>query len=511
MPGDADVRRTPALVPVPRSASFPGTAGLPVAGAAVSGPPDATEHLVRGLRDRAGVDVAHDAEGAIVLGLGHDGPAESYTLTVDDGSARVTGADAAGLFRGIQTLLQLLVEEDGAWMLAAAVVDDAPRFAYRGLMLDVARHFFPVPVVEGVIDRLAALKGNHLHLHLTDDQGWRVQLRSHPELTARGADTAIGGATGGFYTREDYARIVAYAAARHVTIVPEIDVPGHTHAVGLAYPGLVEAPAITDDVRDAAARFGGGLPRVGEPYTGFAVGFSSLRLGDEATYDFLADVFGELAALTPGPYLHLGGDEAHATDSQEYAAAIARVVDIVQATGKTPIAWHEAAAVPGLTVDLVAQYWGLVDGDPAHVAAAAAGDAVILSPADAVYLDQKPEAGYPIGLEWAAGPTDLARAYRWEPDEIVPGADVLGIEAALWTETVATPADIDAMLFPRLAAAMEIAWSPAAGAVADRTWESFRARVDGLLPVWAALGIVAGPDGLTETAGSAPPERRTDG
>jgi hexosaminidase len=496
------------LVPYPSHVDVRGGDAFALDTAAVTGDPDAAAALARLLAARTGRTPDGSGGGRVVLRLGHDGPAESYALRADASGVEVVGADAAGLSYGVHTLSQLIEHQDGGWRVPAVDIVDAPRFAYRGMMLDVARHFFPVADVEAVIDRIAALKLNHLHLHLSDDQGWRLELRSRPALTERASSGAVGDAPGGFYRREDYARIVSYAATRHVTIVPEIDVPGHTHAVGLAHPEIAAEPQISDEVRATAERFGGGLPVAGEPYGGIAVGFSSLRTDDERTYAFLADVFGELAALTPGPYLHLGGDEALGTPPDAYARFVSRAVEIVAATGKTPVVWHEAAAVAGLPAAVVAQYWSFAhpSADPARTAvdaaaaeAARAAAAVILSPADAVYLDMKPEPGFPIGLEWAEGPTSLADAYGWEPADRVPGLDparILGVEAPLWAETVRTLADVDALAFPRIAAAAEIAWSPPPVASAERTDAAFRTRLGALAPLWRAQGI-----GFTPLAG----------
>lgn len=447
------------------------------------------------LRDGAGDDLER---AGVRFERADDGAPESYRIVVDEASALVTAPDDAGLFYGRQTLRRLVDSDERGAFLPALEIDDAPRFAYRGAMLDVARHFFPLDVICGYIDRIAALKLNHLHLHLTDDQGWRIALSSRPELAVRASGSAALGDEGGFYSAEDYAAIVAYAADRFVTIVPEIDVPSHTHAIGLAYPELAADPVLADSVRETVREFGGDLPERGRPYTGFAVGFSSLRTDDERTYDFVADVFGELARMTPGPFLHLGGDEALGTERADYDAFIRRTVAIIAATGKRPIAWHEAGAVPDLPALLVAQYWGYVsdagDAGGAARAVAEAGGSVILSPADAIYLDMKPEGAAPVGLVWADGPTSVAASYDWDPADTVPGlgeSSILGVEAALWTETVRTAADIDFLAFPRIAAAAEIAWSPRSldGAAGSRSWESFRERVGALGPHWAAEGI----------------------
>jgi hexosaminidase len=226
----------------------------------------------------------------ITLGIDErlDQTAGAYRLTVTAEGVDLVGSDVAGVLHATQTLRQLLPPANWAprasaqvWEVAAVVVDDAPRFAYRGVMLDVARHFFTVAQVQRFIDQLASLKLNHLHLHLSDDQGWRLEIAGWPELTGIGAATAVGGGEGGFYTAADYRAIVDYAADRSITVVPEIDVPGHTNAALAAYPELNA---------DGVAR---------EPYTGTEVGFSSLDIRSETTYAFLEDVFGQLARRSP--------------------------------------------------------------------------------------------------------------------------------------------------------------------------------------------------------------------
>ena len=485
--------RSPAVVPAPVSLTAD-DAAAPFAlgpGIHVSGTTDAPAAFAALLTARTGLDATVGDDGAIAFRLESGGTAESYRITVDDASVTVAAPDAAGLFYGAQTLGQLVVAADGGWIVPAVEIVDAPRFGYRGLMLDVARHFFDVATVEAYVDRAASLKLNVLHLHLSDDQGWRLHLDSRPRLTERASATAVGGDAGGFYTKDDYARLVAYAASRHVVVVPELDMPGHTHAVGLAYPELAEPPVPpTDAVQDDRE------PRTGTPYTGIAVGFSSLRIDDERTYDFVADVFGELAAMTPGPYLHFGGDESLATSPEDFATFVTRTSAIIAHLGKTPVAWHEAGAAPGIADDTVGQYWGFTtpDGGADELARAfvANGSRIVLSPADAVYLDMKYDDATTLGLTWANGPTSVRRAYEWEPAAVVPGVgdgDILGVEAALWTETGLSRDDLDTLAFPRLAAAAEAAWSPATGTSGLRTWDSFRARVGALGPLWSSLGI----------------------
>jgi hexosaminidase len=463
----------------------------------VIGETDAAAALSALLATRTGIAPSSEVVrgGAVIdLVIEAGGTAESYRITADAASVVVSGADAAGLFYGIQTLVQLVARDGEGWVIPAVEIQDAPRFGYRGMMLDVARHFLPVSTVKACIDRAAALKLNALHLHLTDDQGWRIHLDSRPKLTELASASAIGGDDGGFYTKSDYRDIVGYAASRHMIVVPEVDLPGHTHAVGIAYPELVEAPVISEAVQDVVREFGGDLPQAGVPYTGMAVGFSSMRIHDEATYDFVADVAGELSAMTPGPYLHIGGDEALGTDPDDFAVFMERATAIVADLGKTPVTWHEAGAAPRIDPRTVGQYWGFTtptDGMDDKARKFVDNDAgLILSPADAVYLDMKYSVDTPLGLTWANGPTSVERAYSWEPAEVIEGvgdADILGVEAPLWAETIRTLDDIDQMAFPRLAAAAEIAWSPAAGE--HRNWASFRERVGALGPLWTRSGV----------------------
>ncbi|HBS10049.1 MAG TPA: beta-N-acetylhexosaminidase [Microbacterium sp.] len=494
------------------AAAFPWPVPLPRDAAAVEGPGFTLQARTAVTGDQTVIGiltklVSARTDGEINLDSTATGPGislvitdaetpESYRLNASADGVEVIGSDAAGLFYGIQTLAQLIERTPDGWRIPAVEVADAPRFAYRGVMVDVARHFFPVEVVLGVIDRAAQLKLNHLHLHLTDDQGWRIEIPSRPELTRFASGTAIGGDSGGFYTAEDYARIVAYAAARHMTVVPEIDLPGHTHAVGLAYPDIVEPPVLSEHIREVVEAYGSTLPVAGEPYEGIAVGFSSLRIGDPATETFVTDVAADLAAITPGPYLHVGGDEALGTDPADYAAFVSLASRIVADAGKVPVMWHEAGAASDLHPGSVGQYWGFVsptDGmDEKARGFVARGGRVILSPADAVYLDMKDSADSELGLTWANGVTSVERAYAWEPGAVLDGvaeSDILGVEAPLWTETVRTAADIDALMFPRIAAAAEAAWSPATGEHPLRSWESFRERVGALDGLWSALGI----------------------
>ncbi|MGK5544511.1 beta-N-acetylhexosaminidase [Streptomyces sp. URMC 127] len=412
-------------------------------------------------------------------GEGEGAAAEGYRLAVTARSVTISAREGAGLFHGVQTLRQLLparvestVRQAGPWTVAGGVITDAPRYGYRGAMLDVARHFFSVGQVKRYVDQLALYKYNVLHLHLSDDQGWRIAIGSRPRLAAHGGSTQVGGGPGGFYSKADYREIVRYAASRYLTVVPEIDMPGHTNAALASYAELN---------CDGVAR---------PLYTGTEVGFSSLCVAKPETYDFVEDVIGELAELTPGPYLHIGGDEAHATPAADYAAFMERVQPVVARHGKTVIGWHQLAGArpaPGALL----QYWGYGGtgaAERARVAAAArAGSRLILSPADRAYLDMKYTKDTPLGLRWA-GLVEVRQSYDWDPGGYlagVPAEAVAGVEAPLWTETLTTSAQLEYMAFPRLPGIAELGWSPPA----THDWPSYRERLAAQAPRWDALGI----------------------
>lgn len=397
---------------------------------------------------------------------------EGYELTVDRQHARITAAAPAGLFYGVQTFRQLLpasVEYTAALprplQVPGAHIVDRPRFAWRGAMLDVARHFRPPADIRRFIDLLALYKLNRLHLHLSDDQGWRIEIPSWPNLTKIGGSSQVGGLGGGFYTRADYVDLVQYARDRFITIVPEIDMPGHINAAMASYPEL---------------NCDGVAPPL---YTGTRVGFSALCLQrDSITYRFIDDVVRDIAALTPGEYFHIGGDEVQKLTHDEYRGFVERVQRIVQSHGKRMIGWGEIAPA-NLPPSVIIQHW---KPDSAAVAAAR-GSKIILSPAKRMYLDMQYDPSTPIGLHWAAY-VGLKDAYDWEPGSYldgVPESAILGLEAPLWSETIGTMSDVEYLAFPRLAAIAEKAWTPA-----GRTrWDDFRERLRGQIPRWKALGV----------------------
>ncbi|MFF0299606.1 beta-N-acetylhexosaminidase [Streptomyces sp. NPDC004562] len=440
------------------------------------------EYLAGLLRPATGyrLPVTDRGAGGIRLRL-HQGPfgAEGYRLDSGPAGVTITAAAPAGLFHGVQTLRQLLpaaVEKDsvqpGPWLVAGGTLQDTPRYGWRGAMLDVSRHFFTVEQVKRYIDQLALYKINKLHLHLSDDQGWRIAIDSWPRLATYGGSTQVGGGPGGHYTKADYREIVRYASSRYLEVVPEIDMPGHTNAALASYADL---------------NCDGVAPPL---YTGTAVGFSSLCAGKEITYDFVDDVIRELAALTPGRYLHIGGDEAHSTSHEDYVAFMERVQPIVARYGKTVVGWHQlTGATPA--EGALAQYWGL-DGTSAQekervAAAARNGTGIVLSPADRIYLDMKYTADTPLGLDWA-GLVEVRRSYDWDPAVYLPGASasaIRGVEAPLWSETLTNSDEIEYMAFPRLPGVAELGWSPAS----THDWDAYKVRLAAQAGRWEALGI----------------------
>ncbi|MBI4950452.1 MAG: beta-N-acetylhexosaminidase [Myxococcales bacterium] len=459
-----------ALVPLPVSVTTrPGAFALGAATriAVAPGAEGVGERLAEVLRPSTGLalpvvtaagaatDVALRLDAAELAALGPEG----YLLEVGEAGVAVTAPTPAGLFYGCQTLRQMLPAEverralvsGVAWTVPYASLRDTPRFAWRGAMLDVARHFFGVANVERFVDLASYHKLNRLHLHLTDDQGWRVQIDAWPALATVGGATEVGDGPGGYYTKADVAELVAYAEARFVTLVPEIDLPGHVNAALSAYGEL------NPDGQPAA------------PYTGTDVGWSSLWLDGPATAGFVADVLAEVAAAFPGPFLHIGGDEAEATPAAAYAAFVASLGPEVAALGKTLVGWEEVGAAE-LAPPFLAQFWL---SDAKIAAARDRGAGVIASPAPYAYLDMKYDAATPIGQSYL-GFTSVQKAYEWDPVLGGLGAeDVVGLEAPLWTETVASLADVELLAYPRLARHGEIAWSPREG----RDWETYRVRL----------------------------------
>ncbi len=415
------------------------------------------------------------APGAIALRLTSDVSlgSEGYQLNVSRDSVRIAASAPAGLFYGMQTLRQMLppqIESDMslskiAWTVPAVSISDRPRYGWRGAMLDIARHFFTADEIKQYVDLLALYKLNVLHLHLADDQGWRIEIKSRPKLVGMGSATQVGGGSGGYLTQAEYTDIVRYAQERYVTIVPEIDTPGHTNAALIGYPEL------------SCSRRG---PFV---YTGTEVGFSTLCANKEETYAFVDDVVREIAALTPGRYFHMGGDENPILSREEYTKFVERTQDIIEKHGKHMIGWEEISHAR-LHATTISQAWA---SDTTAAAAVRYGAKVLMSPSKRTYFDMKYDSTTELGLTWAAL-IDVRDAYDWDPATFMKGvteANIVGVEAPIWSETVRNIGAVQYLAMPRLPALAEVGWTPQSA----RNWESFRTRIATHAPRWNFLGV----------------------
>jgi hexosaminidase len=443
---------------------------------------------------------------------------EAYRIVVDGLAIRIEGGSAAGVFWGAQTFRQLLgpeafrrapVDSGREWTVPMGVIEDAPRFGWRGMMLDVARHFMPKDGVLRYLDLLAAHKLNVFHFHLTDDQGWRIEIKRYPKLTEVGSwrprtkwghrASELWNVTphGGYYTQDDIREIVAYADALHIAVVPEIDIPGHSQAAIAAYPELGNT-----DVVDTAALgvwdTWGVNPNVLAP--------------TENTLRFYEGVFEEVLELFPSTFIHVGGDECPKDQWKESPAAQARIKELgvgdedglqswfirhfdrwLSERGRRLIGWDEileGGLAEGATVSSWRGYGG-------GIAAAKAGHDVVMCPEQQVYLDHRqhggPDEPVPIGFV-----RTLEDVYRFEPLPPQLTAEearhVLGAQANVWTEVMEYHARVDYQVFPRLAAFAEVAWS-ALPHPDDRDFADFERRMTHHYARLDALGVDHRPPG----------------
>lgn len=440
-------------------------------------------------------------------------PDEAYRLSITPRKITIEASGKSGFFYAVQTLRQLLppaidrkkMEIGIDWSVPAVNIEDAPRFNYRGLMLDVSRFFMPKQNVLDIIDCMALLKLNRLHLHLTDDNGWRIEIKKYPLLTEVGAwrvkrkadfpqrPNARPGeqaTVGGFYTQDDIREIVAYAAERCIEIIPEIDMPAHSNAALAAYPQLA-CPVVKDSIRVVP---GGGGEAAKIVYCA----------GNEATFTFLQGVIDEVAALFPSRYIHLGGDEAskeywkkcplcqarmkeqHITDPEHLQGYfMSRMADYLRSKGKQMMGWDELTRSPLPEGAIIFGWQGL---GKAGYQAALQGHQFVMTPARKLYLIRYQ------GPQWFEprtyfGNNTLKDVYTYEPvqPDWTPeaAANLLGVQASLWTEFVDSPEDAEYLLFPRLIALSEVAWTPAG----KKDWPGFLKRLDKLLPHFAYLGV----------------------
>ncbi len=500
------------VIPKPISANADGKTFFITANTAIvadsssTGLQEIANYLAEDLKTMTGLslNIASEAEeGDILLtlqgGVSSLGD-EGYELQIAEKQLKIIANKPAGVFYGIQTLRQIIADKGdqaprNEWEIATGTITDHPEYAWRGSMLDVARHFFSVDDVKRYIDLLSYYKINILHLHLSDDQGWRIEIKSWPNLTAIGGKSQVGGGKGGFYTQEQYKEIVAYARSRFITIVPEIDLPGHINAALVSYPDeLLPGPPIKLEAGEKPR------PVAGQPHTGIEVGFSTLSLKKESTFKFVNDVIREIAAITPGPYFHIGGDEARVTKKSDYIAFINRFKEIVNDNGKIMIGWEEIAQAD-LDSTVIAQFW---HSQEYAKMAADKGAKIIFSPSTKVYLDMQYDSTSRIGLHWAAY-IEVDSSYRWDPAELVPGierAQIMGVEAPLWTETVVTMDDIEYLVFPRLPGIAEIGWTPSS----SRNWDDYKIRLANHARPWKAMEIDFYRSPQIEWADEAKPE-----
>jgi hexosaminidase len=433
-------------------------------------------------------DSTVSGSGNIVLALfpnDSDMGYETYELTITKKEIRLTGKSTTALFYGIQTIRQLLPPEiemtslqKAAWEIPTGTITDYPEYEYRGAMLDVARHFFDINSVKKFIDQISYYKMNALHIHLSDDQGWRVEIKSWPNLTAIGGKTQIDGGKGGFYTQEQYSDIVKYAWERNIIVIPEIDMPGHAYAALSSYPEL----NCDGKARDILNRK--------------EMKSNTFCTKKELTYKFIDDVMRELAAITMGAYIHIGGDESYDTKKEDYIPFMNRVQDIVKSHGKWVMAWDEisAATIKDLTV---AQYWS---NSKNAAEAVKKGAKIIFSPAAKAYLDMQYDSTSKFGLHWAAY-IEVDSAYIWDPAKMVPGIgkkNILGVEAPLWSETISNSDEIEYLAFPRLPGIAEVGWT----APASRSWNEYKVRLGNHGARMKAMGIDYYPSKLVSWDGS---------
>ncbi|MFC4994285.1 beta-N-acetylhexosaminidase [Rubritalea tangerina] len=480
----------------------------------ISGPAKEAQQLLDGITALTGLkpSITRD-QAAINLVLAADsslGP-EAYTLEVTTAGANITASTPTGLFYGTQTLLQMIDPTgNNAWEIPAAKINDAPRFPWRGLMLDEARHFQGKDFVLALLDNMAARKMNKFHWHLTDDEGWRIEIKAYPKLTEigawRGNGTPMpnvkwrakqgsdkGPKYGGFYTQEEIKEIVAYATERHIEVIPEIDMPGHVTAITTAYPETL--PTIDPTIKRKSKESGNKsrpLAELAEIPTAYRS--NALSVVNEKNYEMIEQIVKEVTSLFPSKYYHLGGDEVHTTlweHSPEHIAYMEkqgmteffqlqnmfmlRMEKLLKKYGRTMVGWNEIMKGGQLSKDTVVMAWlGINPG----IKAAQAGHPTIMAVSPHNYFDMiYPGQGERKGNSWA-GPIDSKRAYEWNPlfeSQLTPEQSklILGVHACVWSEFVPDPQDASYKFWPRACSTAEVAWSPQS----KRDWSNFRDRL----------------------------------
>lgn len=398
---------------------------------------------------------------------------EGYEILTTKEAVIINVYQPAGAFRAIQTLRQLLpdwiekqtIVNNISWDIPCSIVKDKPEYSYRGIMLDVSRHFFTVEQVKRQIDLAAQYKINKVHMHLSDDQGWRLEIKGEmygedlSKLKTIGASTSssINGVQAGQYTQEEFKEIVQYASKRYIEIIPEFDMPSHSWAALVSLNFLNS----TEDGKPYANHYDNT-----KPYTGVDVGFSTFECRNEKTYEFIDEVFKQVSAISPSPYLHIGGDEAHVTSDEDYKYFCNRVTQIAQKYGKTAIGWQRYDEVVEDKENTLTQFWSTGNEKLRP------GINYIVSPADRAYMDMIYDKNSKFGLSWA-GPNPIDDSYTWDPTDYGPKDQIIGIEAALWTETIPSSYGLDYMIYPRLLGHAEIGWT----SNEMRDWNEYKTRL----------------------------------
>jgi hexosaminidase len=482
-----------------------------------SGARQVADALAGYLRPATGFDLpvvndrAHPGDIALALDLGSDPTGEGYHLAATTKNVTLDAKTPHGLYNGVQTLRQLLPpwinspsRQRVEWTIPAVQIADAPRYEYRGVMLDIARHYESPGAVKRLIDQAAAYKINTFHLHLSDDQGFRIVINGFPNLATVGGQGSVGtgGRTvdpGGFWTQAQFKDVVAYAAAHFMTLTPEVDTPGHNNAIIMSEYNDTANPLLNGHPQDI------NCTTKNPPQWNFTgdVGYSALCPESDNTWTILSAIISQLAAMSSSKYYDLGGDEVPSTvlTQDRYAALVNKEGGIVNANGKTVMGWAEiAGAGTALAPGSLAEYWNPASGSSSDTATAheavAKGMKLVMAPANHAYLDQKYAHNIPanLGLSWACGTNgcDVDQFYNWDPDTYVdgiPAGSVIGVEGAMWAETVVNSSNIEYMVFPRLPALAELGWSPKVSRTAGSpAYADFLTRLAAQGGRWQAAG-----------------------
>ncbi len=444
------------------------------------------------LQEAAGFSVAIGDRGAVELVLNDDAalPEEGYRLSVQTDGVQIKASSTSGLFYGVQTLRQLLpvgAKETGVLELPCVAIEDLPRFAWRGLHLDVCRHFFGVDFIKRYLDWMAAYKYNVFHWHLTEDQGWRLALPKYPKLAEISAwrTEQDGARHGGFYTPEQVREVVEYARRLHIAVVPEIELPGHAQAALAAYPEYACADGPFEVVNE------------------WGVFDEVFCAGNDATFAFLQDVFAEVLALFPGDYVHIGGDECPKTRWKECPKCQRRMLDEglkneeelqsyfvrhfaawLASRGKKPIGWDEILE-GGLAKEAAVMSWR---GEEGGIKAANAGHDVVMAPESHVYFDRRHYDNDSERGRLSVNTLENVYSYEPIPAELEAGKEghVLGSQGTMWTEGTVEEDEVAYMVYPRACALAEVVWS----AKAARDWNSFKQRLRVHGERLQAMGVV---------------------